>query len=593
MPPFSITSGRRGRLQGIVDHWVGVNQRSAAVFDGQQGQKLGPAEPPHRPAKRASYAGHELSFSDLRYKHEAEYDSDEQSVESESESSFDCCNDQATLCTEKTGELTQTTGHSSGTTTLAASFADGKKLSSFSDAKQQEPSKEEAHTVFEQLPMPQLRRRVSAPPILGLTVETPSPTTSKGIFSSVPTADDVDVLVSSEDSSIVSVTVEERGQQAQTSSTSTNTSVVEPALSSTAAAAPESAESTSDGVAAPTAIPALPRRQLRFNPKTRVYLHLHLDDYTDAEFEASYLTDEDLTRIQLDAVQSIHQMRVNTANGHHGIVHVDDADIEEDESLEEEHCSRGLESMASPTVAEAHRVTKAAVRDAVMDEQDRQFMAEVYHEDRIATTSISASADSVMEAILRGASDAVYVQRFVRTDAEDDTGIAQEEAHAEAGEDEETTGPPQDEAEDTAVSEVPLAPAAADDNENLSSILQDALNVSMHDNVQAPDSEQHNEGPRPDPSSLTRVGSRERLLDILGQLRSDMAQARTEFQEVTQVVRGDSRRSSSSDEASHSASSSSSSAEDGNIRPILYLYFCGDLCCTISFCIYLNNAKYY
>ena len=513
-----------------------------------------PAEHRARPTKRASYAGHELSFSDLKYTHdEYSYDSDD------SGSSIDCgANHQGTLCTEKTGELTEKTGHSSGITTLAASLApEEKKLSSIPSpsGKKQQP----AHLTFEPLPMPQLHRRVSAPPILGLTVETPSPTTaSKTILSPVPKTDNDDVLVSSEDSSIVSVTVEDgAGQQAQTSGTgssSTTSSIVEPALSPSPAVAapapaPPAASLSESTITAEETLP--PRRQLRFNPKTRVYLHLHLDDYTDAEYEASFVTDEDLTHIQPDAVQCIHQMRANGANGQHGDIEEDDSSSEEDHR----YCSRGLENMASPTVAAAHRVTKAAVRDAVMDEQDRQFLAEIYDEERIAATSISASADSVMEAILRGASDAVFVQRFVRMDVEDDTGLSEDD-NVDADE-EDATVPQQDEGEVAPVFEAPAAPAAADDNENLSSILQDALNVSMHgENVQAPGPAQNNQDPRPNPSNLTRVGSRERLLDILGQLRSDMAQARTKFQEVTHVVRRDNRRSSSSEEASHSSSSS-------------------------------------
>ena len=309
--------------------------------------------------------------------------------------------------------------------------------------------------------------------ILGLTVETPSPTTSKNVVASVPsTSNNDNILLSSEDSSIVSVTVDEE--------TGTPSAV---AAMESLASPPPAARVSSSEVAAPIVVPRedTPRRQLRFNPKTKVYLHLHLDDYTEDEFEASFVTDQDLSRIQLDTVQSIHRMRAAAAaDGNHAHVAEDEQGAGEDAEGAEEHgCYRGLESVATPASAEAHRAAKAAAVDAVMDEQDRQVMAEIYDENRIAAACRQTSADSGTGAILRGASDAVYVQRFVRTE-EDDMTVAEEGDVVAHQEDAPTPQVEDDavvfEASPSAAAAPPTPPpaaAAVNGNESLSSILQD------------------------------------------------------------------------------------------------------------------------
>ena len=74
--------------------------------------------------------------------------------------------------------------------------------------------------------------------------------------------------------------------------------------------------------------------------------------------------------------------------------------------------------MAAPRTARIRHI------DAVLDEQDRQFLREETDEDRLAQVSVAArstttaqamvAVDFVTRAILLGAADAAFVQQFVR-----------------------------------------------------------------------------------------------------------------------------------------------------------------------------------
>ena len=111
-----------------------------------------------------------------------------------------------------------------------------------------------------------------------------------------------------------------------------------------------------------------------------------------------------MSRIQADAVQSIQRMRhanmVGHANPPPNIVPQanndpgSNVDHNEDDDESSDYCSRGLEAMATPAAAAAHRAAQAAVRDAVLDDQDRQSLADICDEERIAVASSAASSSA-------------------------------------------------------------------------------------------------------------------------------------------------------------------------------------------------------
>ena len=152
-------------------------------------------------------------------------------------------------------------------------------------------------------------------------------------------------------------------------------------------------------------VPVL-RKQVSFDPMTRIYLHLHLADFSQEEYNASFLTNEDMGRIQLEYINTIGRLRSQINNN--------ESQGSDQEDTSSEYTPRGLEVMSSTESVQAHRQTKQAAIDAVMDQQDEQFDGEYCDHDRIAVVYMAETSDSVRAACIRGASDATYVNRFVR-----------------------------------------------------------------------------------------------------------------------------------------------------------------------------------
>ena len=100
-------------------------------------------------------------------------------------------------------------------------------------------------------------------------------------------------------------------------------------------------------------------KTLRISPNIQVIPHLALSDYTDEEYDNTWETENDRARSHRHLVETLLLMRTN--DGDFPTAHQDD------------HTSRGLECMASPATLQRSKVSKAAVIDAVLDEQERQF----------------------------------------------------------------------------------------------------------------------------------------------------------------------------------------------------------------------------
>ena len=358
MSPFARRNRSRGR--NLVHRWFGGD----ADDDEPAARKV--------PTKRASYAGHELSFSDgvVDFDSKLEYwpsDDDDDVDNSFSQAEAKMAEDGHLSCSEHTGrtKMTARTGELTCTT----------------DASSQQQA----------LPIPTLRRRVSAPPILGLTVEAPSPPSS-------PPPPSIDSISLDGDSLHASTCTDEsvdddRANSEHNQSIDAAYSLVSPDRSS-ATPRPASRLTLPASPASPRS--ATEHRSVRFNPRTRVYLHLHLNDCTDAELAASYLNGDDTSRIQRDIVDSIVRMRADRhqEQGHDDnseVVNGEEEEIEDEDEDENQHCPRGLEALATPTSASALRAARIRHIDAVLDEQDRQFLRGINDEDRLAQAAISAA----------------------------------------------------------------------------------------------------------------------------------------------------------------------------------------------------------
>ena len=491
MPPFAgrrrpdwnrfHRSKRFGRL--------GVNQWSVA----RQAQIRPNAsnEPAARkaPTKRASYAGHELSVSDVvaDFDSDSEYwpDDDDDDDDDNSFSQMAAARVEAKKaedadhlsCSEHTGrtKMTSMTGELTCATNTSTS------------------SQQAA------LPVPTLRRRVSAPPVLiGITVETPSPPSSPPPPPSPPSSPSEGMSNNSFHTSA------DEDDDDYTTSPIANSD----RLSSRPRTGPASNLSLPASPASPRS--ATDHRSVRFNPRVRFYLHLHLNDNTDAELTASYINEDDTSRIQRDIVDSIVRMHAD----HHQEPQNEDED-------DHQHCPRGLEHLSNPASASALRNARIHHTDAVLDEQDRQFLRGINDEERLATASTEFAEDAVARAINLGAADADFVQQFVRPEVQEEEG------------EEEVVGASE-----------PSSPS-----EGLSSVLQAAMNISSSQLTTS------TTGTTSDTPSMSRVGSRDRLLNILGHLQSGLEEARSEGDQMSQVVQRHSRRRASS-------SSSSSTGND-------------------------------
>ena len=115
-----------------------------------------------------------------------------------------------------------------------------------------------------------------------------------------------------------------------------------------AAPAAAAAEQESSSIACP--------KTLRISPNVHIIHHLALSDYTDEEYDNVWVTEDEQAQSHRHLAETLQLMRNN--------------DGEIPTAHQDEHTSRGLESMAS--VATLQR-SKTAVIDAVLDEQERQF----------------------------------------------------------------------------------------------------------------------------------------------------------------------------------------------------------------------------
>ena len=128
-----------------------------------------------------------------------------------------------------------------------------------------------------------------------------------------------------------------------------------------------------------------------------VYLVPSLDEYTGQEFETCFTTDQDNKRNHLDIINNVTKVRM------HGPT-----------CTAEDICIRGLEYLVDSRLYRERKVAKERHYDAILDEQNRQWDANVLPTDwdAIAKVSLQSSKKSRDKAQMMGAKDAVLARQI-------------------------------------------------------------------------------------------------------------------------------------------------------------------------------------
>ena len=147
-----------------------------------------------------------------------------------------------------------------------------------------------------------------------------------------------------------------------------------------------------------------------FNSKTKVFLIPTVDEMSDAEWDATYPTAEDMHRGQRNVVESILSLRRGN-----------------DESIEDGVCHRGLEHMRNPTTVETSRAAKMTVIDAVLHEQERQWDAGIFDDVALARVAEAASRSARDTALSLAAADEAFARRYQK-----EKGVNEEEGQERA-----------------------------------------------------------------------------------------------------------------------------------------------------------------
>ena len=143
-------------------------------------------------------------------------------------------------------------------------------------------------------------------------------------------------------------------------------------------------------------------RRVGFNRKTKVFLHIHLDDMTEEEYQATYTTDEDSHNSQRNLVQDIQTIR---RQDQQGVPH--NNDNEDGTSI------RGIEHMRSAAAMQERKAVKEAVLSAVLDEQDRQWDKDADDDEALRSASLRHSTRSQRIAAERARQDALAVRAMM------------------------------------------------------------------------------------------------------------------------------------------------------------------------------------
>lgn len=135
-------------------------------------------------------------------------------------------------------------------------------------------------------------------------------------------------------------------------------------------------------------------RSVSFAKKTLVIHHISIDDMTDEEIDATWVTPEEKKAYQADVVRNLRYMR------------------QRPEAVTEQNglCERGLEHLRSQASMKTRSMIKKKVVDAVLDEQDYQFDNDLCNDLTIRKAAIHISKISTERALSLAQLDAEYVR---------------------------------------------------------------------------------------------------------------------------------------------------------------------------------------
>ncbi|KAL3909541.1 MAG: hypothetical protein SGILL_008045 [Bacillariaceae sp.] len=139
------------------------------------------------------------------------------------------------------------------------------------------------------------------------------------------------------------------------------------------------------------------KKSVRFNKMVRVFPVLHLQNYTDEEKQASFLSEDEMAEIKAKLRVNAKMMNKGDASSNDGI----------------HHCVRGIEHFA-PEEAASRRGRRQTAIYVVIDEQEYQWERNDIDEDQLAFVYRDLNATSVAIAKAMADQDESFVRQHVR-----------------------------------------------------------------------------------------------------------------------------------------------------------------------------------
>jgi hypothetical protein len=130
---------------------------------------------------------------------------------------------------------------------------------------------------------------------------------------------------------------------------------------------------------------AVSKRSVSFDGSVLAFQHLHIDDFSDAEIENAWYTQEYLAKIKAKTAKTIKKMMAVGGN-------------------KKSPCPRGLE-YRTPAGAQRRRKNRFEAWDAVLAEQDRQSDEGIEDADLLAHTYILFASHCSTQARVMGIQD--------------------------------------------------------------------------------------------------------------------------------------------------------------------------------------------
>lgn len=140
--------------------------------------------------------------------------------------------------------------------------------------------------------------------------------------------------------------------------------------------------------------------RVRFLPRTQITLIPTLDEMSEEEIAAVWRNEYEDRQTQHGLVKTIRTMRGGEAGRH----------VKDGENIS----TRGLEYLRSTARMEQHIKNRDSVKDAVLQEQERQWSKSIEDTEKIASSSARASQWALECALSLAKEDAAFVRRSIR-----------------------------------------------------------------------------------------------------------------------------------------------------------------------------------